>query len=322
MSNVQLYHGDCLDVMRQIPDKSIDMILCDLPYGSLKSRIADGWKQNDTNIAWDNIIPVDDLFSEYNRIIRQNGAILLFNKEPLTSQLRRNSCDDIEYAYTYVWKKNNFANPYIAKTSPLSLCEFIDVYYKKYSNGCEEYDTYRFELLKQLNVNRADIIKTCGQSIDHFFRKRTKQFITEQGYNSLIQNYHINTLPCYIPYTELVKLKEQSQRTFNLPSGCSYVTDILEFPKDAKNVHPTQKPVKLLEYLVQIYTNENDTVLDNCMGSGSTGVACVMSNRDFIGIELDEKYFEIAKHRITDTKNESSNIITKSKDNVNNKKLF
>ena len=217
-------------------------------------------------------------------------------------------------------KKNNFANPYIAKTSPLSLCEFIDVYYKKYSNGCEEYDTYRFELLKQLNVNRADIIKTCGQSVDHFFRKRTKQFITEQGYNSLIQNYHINTLPCYIPYTELVKLKEQSQKTFNLPSGCSYVTDILEFPKDAKNVHPTQKPVKLLEYLVQIYTNENDTVLDNCMGSGSTGVACVLTNRNFIGIEKDEKYFKIAEQRIYDTQNESQTVNTQT--TISKNKLF
>ena len=325
MSDIKLYNGDCLEIMKDIPDNSIDLVLCDLPYGSLKTIISDGWKNNDTNISWDNILPINDLFQMYNRIVRQNGAVLLFNKEPLTTELRTNSCDDIEYAYTYIWKKNNFANPYIAKKSIVSVCENIDVYYKKYSNGNTAYDDYRFSILKQLNVSRQDIINMCGQSVDHFFRNRTKQFITEDGYSSLIQKYHIDKLDGFISYTDLSVLKNDCQRVFNLPNNSNYVSDFLEFPKDSKNFHPTQKPVKLLEYLIKIHTNENNTVLDNCMGSGSTGVACVLTNRNFIGIELDKNYFKIAEQRIENTKNGLFDLDTKLNNFNRNKsknKLF
>lgn len=301
MSKITLMQGDCIELMKNIPDKSVDMVLCDLPYGSLKSIVVDGWKENNTDISWDDLLPIQDLFNEYNRVLRQNGAIVLFNKEPLTTALRNNNNDDIEYGYTYVWKKNNFANPYLSKKTPLSVCEFIDVYYKKYSNGNEQYDEYRFNLLNAIGVPKREIIEKCGQGLDHFFRNRTKQFVTEDGYNKLIEIYNIDKLDIFISYEELKRVKEKSQRVFNIPNGQKYVSDLLEFAKDSTHYHPTQKPIELLSYLIEIYTNENACVLDNCMGSGSTGVAAKKLNRNFIGIELDEIYFTIAKERIENT---------------------
>lgn len=298
MSNYKIYKGDCIEVMKNIPNKSIDMILCDLPYGILKDRISDGWKNKNIDISWD--VPLDTykLFEQYNRLLRQNGALLLFSKSPLTEELRTFSHSNIIYHYSYIWKKNNFANPYLSKKAPLSFCENIDVFFKEYSDGNEEYDNYRERVREWIKDDKKTIIKKCGQSVDHFLRNRTKQFITQKGYQSLIDTYHINLMPGFLSYEKFKQIKTQSQKIFNLPIGASYIPDFLEYPKDNNNLHPTQKPVALLGYLIKIYTNENMTVLDNCMGSGSTGEACLRTNRNFIGIEKEEKYFNIAKERL------------------------
>lgn len=302
MSEAKLYLGDCLEIMKSIPDKSIDMILCDLPYGTLKNVISDGWKNKYVDIFWDVPLDTNRLFEQYNRILRQNGAILLFSKSPLTEELRTFHHPNIIYHYSYIWKKNNFANPYLSKKVPLSFCENIDVFFKEYSDGTEEYDNYRKQVRQWINKPKKDIIKKCGQSVDHFLRDRTKQFITQVGYQSLIDNYYIDSMPGFLSYEKLKQIKTYSQKIFNLPENNSYIPDFLEFPKDKVNLHPTQKPVALLEYLIKIYTNKGMTVLDNCMGSGSTGEACLRTNRNFIGIEKDEEYFEIAKERINKTK--------------------
>ena len=229
-----LLQGDCLELMKQVPDKSIDLILCDLPYGTTANK-------------WDTVIPFDKLWEQYNRVIKDNGAIVLFGKQPFTSQLINSNLKN--YKYNLIWKKNNHDNPLQAKRRFLNITEDIVVFYKK-----------------QCCYNPQGLVK-----VDK---------ITRQGRGQSMA------------YVDSDRANEYKQEYTNYPRN------ILEFARDAKNVHPTQKPVALLEYLIKTYTNEGDTVLDNCMGSGSTGVACQNTNREFIGMELDEKYFNIAKERL------------------------
>lgn len=230
---IDLRHGDCLELMKDIPDKSIDMILCDLPYGT-------------TACKWDIVIPFNKLWEQYNRIIKDNGAIVLFGKQPFTSKLIVSNIKD--FKYSLVWLKDNHDNPMMAKKRILNITEDINLFYKK-----------------QCTYNPQGIIRVNK--------------ITKQGRgNSLAR-------------------QENGVREY-LQEYSNYPRNILEFKRDLPNIHPTKKPVALLEYLIKTYTNEGDTVLDNCMGSGSTGVACVNTNRNFIGIELSEEYYNIAKERI------------------------
>lgn len=223
--------------MKNISDNSIDMILCDLPYGT-------------TRCKWDTIIPFIPLWEEYNRVIKENGAIVLFSKQPFTTQLISSNIND--YKYSLVWKKDNHDNPLMAKKRFLNITEDINVFYKK-----------------QCKYNPQGIIR-----VDK---------ITKQGRGESLS-------------------QQNSRKSEYVQEYTNYPRNILEFKRDLPNVHPTQKHVALLEYLIRTYTNDGDTVLDNCMGSGSTGVACVNTNRNFIGIELDEKYFEIARERIENGK--------------------
>ena len=234
--NVSLFHGDCLELMQSIPDGSIDMILCDLPYGT-------------TACKWDRVLPFDLLWAHYERIIKDNGAIVLFGSEPFSSELRLSNLKI--FRYDWIWKKTLVSNFALCKKQPGKKHEIISVFYKKLP-------TYN----PQMETGKPYIDKP---------RKRT---VSVHGGS--------------------VTLK----KAINNP-GTRYPSSILEFSNgNNKNVPPTQKPVSLLEYLVKTYTNEGDIVLDNCMGSGSTGVACVNTNRNFIGIELDKGYFDIAKERI------------------------
>ena len=232
-NNVVLLKGNCLELMKDIPDKSIDMILCDLPYGT-------------TACKWDTVIPFDKLWKQYNRIIKDNGAVVLFGKQPFTSKLIISNIKN--FKYSLVWVKDNHDNPLMAKKRFLNITEDVCVFYKK-----------------QCKYNPQGIIE---------INKMTKQGRGE----SLSQKN---------------KRKNEYLQTYT-----NYPKNILKFKRDLPNIHPTQKPVTLLKYLIKTYTNEGDMVLDNCMGSGSTGVACKKLNRKFIGIELDENYFNIAKERI------------------------
>ena len=235
---IDLKQGDCLELMKEIPDKTIDMILCDLPYGT-------------TACKWDTVIPFNNLWEHYNRIIKDNGAIVLFGNEPFSTELRHSNLKI--YKYDWKWNKCTHSNPLLAKKQPLRIYEDIMVFYKK-----------------QTKYNRQ--------------MAQGKPYKKDYGYKE-----HKNSA------TE-VKMIDKDNKT-----GERYPTNIIKFPLSRNNrirLHPAQKPVELLEYLIKTYTNEGETVLDNCMGSGSTGVACKNINRNFIGIELDEKYFEIAKNRI------------------------
>ena len=235
MNQIQIKRGDCLELMKEIPDKSIDMILCDLPYGT-------------TNCKWDSIIPFDKLWEQYKRIIKNNGAILLFGDEPFASVLRGSNTK--LYHYDWYWFKNQATGHMNAKKMPMKKVETISVFYKHLPT----YNPQGLIELAQPKINKNSSMNNCYKKADY------------QGATK---------------YT-------------------NYPNNVLEFnkPTTGNRLHPTQKPVPLLEYLIKTYTNESDVVLDNCMGSGSTGVACINTNRNFIGYELDEHYFQIAKERL------------------------
>jgi site-specific DNA-methyltransferase (adenine-specific) len=244
---LQLLQGDCLELMKEIPSKSIDMILCDLPYGT-------------TACKWDEIIPFDSLWVQYQRIIKDDRAICLFGSEPFSSKLRMSNLE--LYKYDYVWIKSRSLGFTHCKNKPMQKSENISVF----SNGKIKHEGQGNRMVyfpqglipygKEVNGD-----KSCKADIEghRFARPSNKTYVQE--------------------YT-------------------NYPTNLLEFNNDGNTQHPTQKPVALLEHLIKTYTNESETILDNCMGAGSTGVACVNLNRSFIGMELDESYFNIAKERI------------------------
>lgn len=250
---MKLIQGDCLEVMKTIPDKSIDMILCDLPYGT-------------TACKWDLVIPFEPLWEQYNRIIKDNGAIVLFGSEPFSSKLRMSNLKN--YKYDWVWVKNTSGGFATAKKRPMKYHENISVFFKKqptYNPQMQEYSESTKKRFKD------------GEKVN-----RIKQL---ENSTNLVQGGLSFAGEKAIDYSQ-GKYPESVQFFKSVPNSNNV------------RCHPTQKPVELLEYLIKTYTNEGETVLDNCMGSGSTGVACKNTNRDFIGIELDEKYFNIAKSRI------------------------
>lgn len=249
----KLLQGDCLELMKQIPEASIDLILCDLPYGV-------------TCLKWDSVIDFAELWEHYKRIIKDNGAIVLFGIEPFTSCLILSNLE--MYRYSWVWKKEAATGHLNANYKPLRITEDIAVFSKgtvgSLSKNPIVYNPQGIKAVNRVKKNRPNST----------WRKN-------KGYQSM--NNVLNSD------------KEFIQKYTNYPNN------ILEFPRDKKAVHPTQKPVALLEYLIKTYTSEGEIVLDNCMGSGSTGVAALNLNRNFIGIELDENYFNIAKERIKST---------------------
>ena len=245
--DIRLWQGDCLDLMKNIEDKSIDMVLCDLPYGT-------------TQCKWDTVIPFDLLWKQYNRIIKNSGAIVLFGGQPFTSALIMSNPK--MFKYCWVWKKERASNFFAAKFQPLNNTEDIIVF----SHGGCNTGTKNPVCYFPQGTSKIDKImknsKTTGGKIGEAHKIAMKPGVIYK------------------------------QETTGYPYK------LLEFSKDKEHLHPTQKPVLLLEYLIKTYTNENETVLDNCMGSGSTGVACKNLNRKFIGIELDEGYFKIAESRM------------------------
>ena len=234
----KLYNGDCLEIMKDIPDKSIDSIICDLPYGT-------------TGCKWDIIIPFDKLWEQYNRIIKDNGAIILTATQPFTSKLVLSNIKG--FKHEWIWQKEQGVGFQIVKYKPLQEHESVLVFT---ANG----EKVNYYPIKE-KIEKVKKIKRNGN------------------------NGNSETSP----------LKYSDNRVSIYTE--KYPTSIKKFKRD-KGLHPTQKPIALLEYLIKTYTKEGETVLDNCMGSGSTGVACINTNRRFIGIELDSNYYNIAKQRI------------------------
>ena len=249
IDNIELWNGDCLELMNKIPDKSVDMVLCDLPYGNTRNK-------------WDSIIPLDKLWEQYNRIIKEIGCIALFADGMFMSDLMQSNKK--LWRYNLVWNKELISGFLNANKMPLRSHEELCIFYKK---------------LPTYNPQFTEGSPLHGMGTK-FSREKNKN----------------NNYGCFDSCNNPSAKREGDTK--------KYPKSILTFPRPASctMIHPTQKPVELLEWLIKTYTNEGETVLDNCMGSGSTGVACVNTNRKFIGIELDNTYYDIAKNRIQEVK--------------------
>lgn len=292
--------GDCLERMKEIPDGSVDAIICDPPYGTVKGAALDGWEGNKTD--WDVCINHESMLEECNRILRTNGALILFSQEPYTSKLITQTHGNIHFSYRMTWLKNHFANSLIAKKAPVNYTEDVCVFFKKYDTlNQHPLREYSRALMSSANTNLKKINSDLGhRRFEHFAYTDSTQFglCTEKTYSEFLSFYGVSG---FKPYSELKEIDRRFNRRFNLPEGKKFKSNVLEYKKDYTGHHPTQKPVALMEDLVKTYTNEGDTVLDFTMGSCSTGVAAKNLNRDFIGIELDEEYFKIAQDRISAT---------------------
>lgn len=242
---IDLILGDCLEKMKDIPDGSVDLILCDLPYGT-------------TQCKWDSTLPFDHLWDEYLRIAKPSAAIVLNAAQPFTTKLIASNFTDFKYCW--VWEKTIASNFMHAKRRPGNKHEDICVFYR-------QQPTYNPQMVQGVPYSDKPRTRTIGLGRD---ATNTKAALSNEGVR--------------------------------------YPGSVIKFSNGNNgNVHPTQKPVELMEYLIRTYTNEGETILDNCMGSGTTGVACINTNRNFIGIEKDEKYFEIAKNRIDNALKENTN---------------
>ena len=231
-----IYNCDCLEGMKQIPDGSVDAVICDLPYGTTRNQ-------------WDSVIPLDNLWDEYRRIAKTNAAIVLFSQQPFTSALVMSNPS--MFRYEWIWEKENGTGFLNAKKMPMKIHENILVFYKNLP-------TYN------------------------------PQFTKGDPYVSHCSGHSSN----YGHYESVVVVND----------GYRYPIDIIQFNRDTDGFHPTQKPVDLLRYLVMTYTNEGDTILDNCMGGGTTAIACIKEKRHYIGFELDKNYFDKAMKRIENEK--------------------
>lgn len=307
-----LYKGDCLTEHERIESGSVDLILCDPPYGTMQGIAVGDTSWRRTNTDWDSAIPPSDIYAVANRILRKNGKMVLFSQEPYTSRLITEAIPDLPFNYRMIWEKDIYGNALFAKKAPLIFFEDILVFSKTHDTvGLHPLRNYFAKVLEYVGETRSKIIETIGQRADHTFRTNSTQFAlcTEATYDALISEYGIDRMDGFIPYEELAEIDRKTKdeyfpSVFNLWEGGKYKSNILRYKKDYDGYHPTQKPVALLDDLIRTYSNEGDLVVDLTMGSGSTGVAAVKAGRRFTGIEMDDKYYNIAERRINDAVSE------------------
>lgn len=297
-SGIALFQGDCLELYKNIESGSVDLILTDLPYGTMKN--ADLGK-HDT--SWDVAIEPEKIYDIANRILRKNGKMVLFGNEPFSSKLINESIPNIPFSYRMIWLKDQPAfSMYIGcKKRPMSYYEDIIVFSKTHDfEGLHPLRSYFREVFEYIGHTKKTILEQVGQRADHVFRFNSSQFdlCTNETYEALIHFYCIDKMKGFKMYEELKDINATFNATFNLWEGNKYKSNILKYKKDYNGYHPTQKPVLLLEDLIKTFSNENDLVVDLTMGSGSTGVACKNTNRKFIGIEKEVKYYDLAVARV------------------------
>ena len=242
--DTKIYKGDCLELMKEIPDESIDFICCDPPYGT-------------TSIKWDSVLDFNKMWDQYDRIIKPKGVMCLFGSQPFSAQL---ICSKLEwFRYELVWNKNKCGSPGLAKKRPMKTHENILIFYKN-AGGTYNLQMTEGKPFKRKSKNKEGYV---GKKNDHGYGLKPRKEFENKG-------------------TRYPKSILNISRNFSAQ----------------QQIHPTQKPVPLMEWLIKTYSNEGEVVLDNCMGSGSTGVAAVRLNRKFIGMEYDDQYFEICQERI------------------------
>lgn len=325
-NQIKLYQGDCLDILPEIPSRSVDLVLCDLPYGT-------------TDCKWDIVLPMDRLWAEYRRILKANGVAALFAAQPFTTELI--SSNRPGFRYCWYWIKNQTTGFAFAKYQPLRKVEDIAIFVcnvpgKDNTNHHKALRAYMQAELKETGQTRAGINKLLGNTMaSHYFtngsqftippKDQWEKLQAETGrfsrpWEDVREEYakdlgHRATGPAQVYNPQglqaIANPKPKKRKAIKpgsiydfgalareyTPKYTNYPANVLRFNTE-RGLHPTQKPVPLLEYLVKTYTNEGNTVLDNCMGSGSTGVACVRNGRRFIGIEKDPAFYQVAADRI------------------------
>ena len=312
-----IYNEDCLEGMKKIPDKSVDMILCDLPYGT-------------TACKWDTIIPFEPLWEQYERIIKSKGNIVLTSSQPFTSKLIASNLD--MFRHEWIWEKDNGTNFLSAKKIPFKVHENVVVFgYKANNKGMFPLSRgYMMSEKEKSGLSTKDFKKILGNDMASHYFTNGEQFCipTKKNYLKLQQGTGLFSRP----WEKLKEIydEENKSHTYNpqMTKGNPYISgtganvgvygetkkvvtenktgdryprSVIKFNSE-KGLHPTQKPVPLFEYLIKTYTNEGGTVLDNCMGSGTTAIACMNTNRNFIGFELDETYYNLSLQRIAEVK--------------------
>jgi len=273
---VDLYYGDCLVEMKKIEDNSVDLILCDLPYGTTDRSGVEKKNGNNRLLKWDTVIPLESLWLEYKRVLKPKGAVVLTADQPFTSKLIMSNIE--WFKYEWIWKKKKTTGFLLANYRPMKQTEDVIVFSPAHAAAASRHGgnmTYNPQGLIEKKVKKKNDPNRLGKFLHN---------PEHMGKGN-----------------KLLHETEYEQKFTNYPS------EIIEFGLDRNVVHETQKPVALMEYLIRTYSNEGEIVLDNCMGSGTTGVACINTNRKFIGIEKKDEYYDAAKKRISISEQENRN---------------
>jgi len=276
MITAKLYKGDCLEKLKLLEENSVDLILADLPYGTTDRN----GKKGSRIFAWDSVIPLEPLWAEYKRVLRRNGTVVLTADQPFTSQLVISNLE--WFKYEFIWKKSRTTGFFTANYRPMKCTEDILVFSEGGAAAASAKSkrgnmTYNPQGLIEKRVKKKNSRKRLGKILGQ------ESFVGKN--NKMLGN------------------SEYEQKWTNYP------TEILEFAIESTTDHPTQKPVPLMEYLIKTYSNEGETVLDNVMGSGTTGIAALNTGRNFIGMEMNEKFFNLSKERVESVLKEDQKII-------------
>jgi site-specific DNA-methyltransferase (adenine-specific) len=325
----KITQGDCLEVSDRIESGSVDLILTDLPYGTMEGQSRTGiYHQGEERHAWDLKLPTEKIYDVANRILRKNGRMILFCQSDFTFELYNKAIPNLPYSYKMIWEKDSLGSFMRSKKAPLYQSEDILVFSKSSEaipphdfEGVHPLRNYFKTVAEFTGLTKKQIIDVIGQRADHTFRTNSTQYslCTEKTYDELVREFSIDKMDGFKEYAELknvdteFKQSKESERleylarhneqypsTFNLWDGAKYKSNILKYKKDYDGFHPTQKPVLLLEDLIKTFSNERNLVVDLTCGSASTCVAAINTNRQFIGIEREAEYVEIGNRRIAE----------------------
>ena len=310
---IKLMQGDCLERAEEIPSGSVDLIITDLPYGTVGESMQDntGKYSKINQSKWDNIIPTKKVMEIANRILRKNGKMVLFAQQPFTTELISNAIPSLPFSYTIFWDKLHFANCLGANKACVNYMEECLLFSKNNPKhdfeGLHPLREYFLNQKHESRLTNSEIKNLLGNAMGGHYFTNGSQFClpTLKNYEKLQTTGYfkrdwneLKQIDTEYRAELLSQMNDKYPSIFNLWEGKKYKSNILKYKKDYSGHHPTQKPVLLLEDLIKTFSNANDLVVDLTMGSGSTGVACLKTSRNFIGIELDPDYFEIAKQRI------------------------
>ena len=306
----KIYNQDCLIGSNDIESGSVDLILTDPPYGTISDAPKNWTIGNNKSHKWDKELEPCDIYRIANRILRKNGKMILFSQEPYTTELIKSAIPNVPFNYRAIWQKNDFANALLCNKAMVGMYEDVLIFSKTHDcEGLHPLRDYALKIKKFSKYNRTRFYKALGNGgSQHFLEsnKESSQFTlcTEETYNQLIEVFSIDEMQGFMTYEELRIIDKKYDATFNLWQGNKYKSNILEYRKDYTGYHPTQKPVLLLEDLIKTFSNEGDLVVDLTVGSGSTAVGCINTNRNYIVYEKGKACFDVAVKRIAEHKSQ------------------